>query len=70
MDSERWRQIEELYHAVAECTPERRQALLAVFDSPERRLELFEVWWNSAGRAAAQQADSPQPEGSPVANAQ
>jgi hypothetical protein len=39
MDSSRWQQIEELYHAALECEPGDRAALLARAD-PELRREV------------------------------
>ena len=37
MNPERWRQVEELYHAARECGPDRRAALLSPADPEVRR---------------------------------
>jgi len=44
-------------------SPERRQELLANFDRPERRLELFAAWMDATGGVPSPQAASPRPEG-------
>jgi phage replication O-like protein O len=42
-------------------SPERRQEILAAFDKPERRLELFEAWVNSTPAILAQEGSLPDP---------
>ena len=46
-------------------SPGRRDELLAAFDHPERRLELFEAWSTSKSGFTGQQAVAPSPEGPP-----
>ncbi len=48
-------------------SPERRAEVLAAFDGPEQRLELFEKWMNSGSGFPVQRVASPSPDGpSPV----
>lgn len=46
-------------------SPRRRDELLAAFDHPERRLELFEAWSTSKSGFTGPQAVAPSPEGPP-----
>lgn len=46
-------------------SPRRRDELLAAFDHPERRLELFEAWSMSKSGFTGQKAVAPSPEGPP-----
>jgi serine/threonine protein kinase len=48
MTPERWRQVEELYHAAAECDPEARAALLAHAD-PDLRREIESLFAQKSG---------------------
>src|SRR5450631_2597483 len=48
MDPSRWQQIEELYHAVQECEPSGRAALLALAD-PELRREVESLLAQNSG---------------------
>ena len=49
MKSERWRQVEELFHAALERTPEERQAFLERHEptlTPEERSALRATYWD------------------------
>src|SRR6202795_2733831 len=52
MDRSRWRQIEDLYHAVLECEPAKRAALLARAD-PELRREVESLLAQDSSKTGA-----------------
>ncbi len=43
MDSERWRQVEQLYHSAEELRPERREAFLALACEGDKELQA-DIW--------------------------